>query len=145
MLGEQWVLKSRYLFVNPPAEYRDQPRLDTPPQIDPATYPASYPASYPSSSLITRLNPNSKFYTDNAIILEIVCALGMDELSIKELMARRQFKDRMSFIEYHLNPALRERFLRRKYPNNPNHPRQRYLLTVKGQMLYKELTQPTTL
>ena len=72
----------------------------------------------------------------------------MDELSIKELMARRQFKDRMSFIEYHLNPALRERFLRRKYPNNPNHPnhpRQRYLLTLKGQMLYNELTHPTTL
>lgn len=28
-----------------------------------------------------------------------------------------------------------------KYPDRPNHPRQRYLLTVKGQMLYQELTK----
>ena len=28
LLGEQWVLKSRYLVVNPPAEYKKQPRLD---------------------------------------------------------------------------------------------------------------------
>ena len=28
LLGEQWVLKNRYLVVNPPEEFREQPRLD---------------------------------------------------------------------------------------------------------------------
>lgn len=30
LLGEQWVLKNRYLVLNPPEEYREQPRLDAP-------------------------------------------------------------------------------------------------------------------
>lgn len=29
LLGEQWVLKNRYLVINPPEEYKEQPRLDT--------------------------------------------------------------------------------------------------------------------
>lgn len=28
LLGEQWVLKNRYLIINPPTEYSEQPRLD---------------------------------------------------------------------------------------------------------------------
>ncbi|MDO4216226.1 MAG: Fic family protein [Bacteroidales bacterium] len=30
LFGEQWVLKNRYLIINPPAEYAEQPRLDAP-------------------------------------------------------------------------------------------------------------------
>lgn len=30
LFGEQWVLKNRYLIINPPAEYAEQPRQDTP-------------------------------------------------------------------------------------------------------------------
>ncbi|MBR1809297.1 MAG: Fic family protein [Paludibacteraceae bacterium] len=153
LLGEQWVLKSRYLFVNPPAEYRDQPRLDISPQVTPQVPPQLTPTSTPTSteqvtrtstrtsSLISRLNPNSKFYTNDENTIELVRVIGDDELSIKELMSRRGLKQRPNFIEYHLNPALHSRFLRRKYPDNPNHPRQRYLLTVKGRMLYNELSK----
>ena len=28
LLGEQWELKSRYLVINPPTEYAEQPRTD---------------------------------------------------------------------------------------------------------------------
>ena len=56
-------------------------------------------------------------------------------------MELRLLKDRMNFMVYHLEPALREKFVRRKYPDRPNHPRQRYLLTVKGLALYEELTK----
>lgn len=56
-------------------------------------------------------------------------------------MDSKELKDRKDFLEYHLEPALKEKFVRRKYPDRPNHPRQKYLLTVKGQMLYRELTK----
>lgn len=48
-------------------------------------------------------------------------------------------KDRMNFLDYNLNPAIAEGFVRMLYPDKPRHPRQRYLLTVKGLALYKEL------
>jgi hypothetical protein len=65
--------------------------------------------------------------------------IGTEELSIKQMMELRSLKDRMNFMEYHLEPALKEKFVRRKYPDRPNHPRQKYLLTVKGVALYNEL------
>lgn len=34
LFGEQWVLKNRYLIINPPAEYAEQPRLDTPAETE---------------------------------------------------------------------------------------------------------------
>ena len=30
LLGEQWDLRNRYLVINPPAEYAEQPRIDNP-------------------------------------------------------------------------------------------------------------------
>ena len=44
-------------------------------------------------------------------------------------------------IEYNLNPAISEGYIRLLYPDKPRHPRQKYLLTVKGNLLYNELTK----
>lgn len=74
-------------------------------------------------------------------ILELVRVVGNEELSIKQMMENKGLKDRKNFLEYHLEPALKERFVRLKYPDRPNHPRQKYLLTVKGVALYNELTK----
>ena len=38
-----------------------------------------------------------------------------------------------------LNPALKEKFVRMRYPDKPHHPRQKYLLTTKGTVLYNEI------
>jgi ATP-dependent DNA helicase RecG len=56
-------------------------------------------------------------------------------------MERTGLKHRPNFIEYHLNPAIADGYVRLLYPKSPRHPRQRYLLTVKGQMLFQELTK----
>lgn len=71
-------------------------------------------------------------------IIELVGVIGNAELSIKEMMEYKELKDRSNFLDYHLRPALKEKFVRRKYPDRPNHPRQKYLLTVKGLALYNE-------
>ena len=57
-------------------------------------------------------------------------------MSVKEMMAAVGLKDRKNFLEYSLNPAIAEGFVRMLYPDSPRHPRQKYLLTVKGIGLY---------
>lgn len=136
LLGEQWDLRNRYLHIHPTQEWSVQPNLATP-----TTTPTTTPTSTPISSSAINLNPNSKIYTCNVNILELVRVVGNEELSIKQMMENKGLKDRKNFLEYHLEPALKERFVRLKYPDRPNHPRQKYLLTVKGVALYNELTK----
>ena len=97
------------------------------------------PHKYRTSSSIINLNPDSKFYTNNEDIIELVRIIGNDELSISQMMDIKKLKHRQSFVDIHLEPALQEKFVRRKYPDRPNHPRQKYLLTVKGVALYNKL------
>lgn len=93
------------------------------------------------SSSVIDLNTDSKFYTNNEDIIELVRIIGNDELSISQMMDIKKLKHRQSFVDTYLEPALKEKLVRRKYPDHPNHPRQKYLLTVKGVALYNELTK----
>ena len=74
-------------------------------------------------------------------ILRLVNAIGHRQLSVKEMLAAVGLKDRMNFMEYSLTPAMAEGFVCLLYPDKPRHPRQKYLLTVKGSALYNELTK----
>lgn len=104
-------------------------------------HPTSTPTSTPTSSSVNTINTDSNLYTNSDNIIELVRVVGYEEMGIKQMMEAKDLKDRKNFIDYHLTPALKERFVRMKYPDRPNHPRQRYLLTVKGQMQYRELTK----
>ena len=142
LLGEQWDLRNRYLHIHPTNEWREQPNLAAPEHVQDkhrTSTPSTTPTSTPSSSTVTNLNTNSKIYTNNKNVIELVQVIGNGELSIKQMMDLKKLKDRKNFVEYHLEPALKEKFVRRKYPDRPNHPRQKYLLTAKGQTLYNEL------
>ena len=132
LLGEQWDLRNRYLHIHPTTEWSVQPNLAD---------PTSTPTSTPTSMSVYILNTDSKFYTKNNNIIELVRVVGYKEMSLKQMMEARILKDRKNFLNYHLEPAMKERFIRMKYPDRPNHPRQKYLLTVKGVALYNELTK----
>jgi hypothetical protein len=125
-MGEHNELRNRYLHIR---------------WNEPTSTPSSTPTSTPSSSLH---NEGNKFYTDNENIRRVVNALGTQQLSVKELLVAVNLKDRKNFIEYSLNPAMKEGFVRMLYPESPKHPRQKYLLTVKGIGLYHETTKPLT-
>ena len=47
--------------------------------------------------------------------------------------------NRENFFKNYLNPAIKDGFVRLLYPDSPRHPRQKYLLTVKGIAVYQEL------
>jgi len=55
------------------------------------------------------------------------------------MMDAVSLKDRKNFLEYSLNPAINQGWVHLLYPESPRHPRQKYLLTVKGMGLYKNL------
>lgn len=129
LFGEQWVLKNRYLVINPPAEYAEQPRLDTPTSAEQVEL---------SNRTSTEQAPN-KFACGNENIITLMRAIGSEQVSIKQMMERLGLKHRPNFIEMYLNPAIAAGLVRMLYPDSPRHPRQRYLLTVKGLMCYSEI------
>ena len=49
-------------------------------------------------------------------------------------------KGRDNFLNLYLNPAIENGFVRLLYPDSPRHPRQKYLLTVKGMMLFNQVS-----
>ncbi|MBQ9666249.1 MAG: hypothetical protein IJV33_07245 [Bacteroidaceae bacterium] len=79
---------------------------------------------------------SNQFSTTNENVLRLVKAIGNEEYSIKQMLSAVGLKDRKNFIEYSLNPAIQQGFVTMLYPDKPRHPRQRYLLTVKGLALY---------
>jgi len=44
-------------------------------------------------------------------------------------------KDRKNLLEYYVMPAQANGFVTLLYPDKPRHPRQKYVLTVKGMAL----------
>ncbi len=131
LLGDQWDLRNRYLHIQPSKEWRVQPNLANPSSTH------QEPIKHPSSA---RQVPD-KLHTDNPNIARLVEAVGEQTLSVKEMMAALELKDRVNFQNLYLSPAIKDGFIRMLYPNSPKHPRQKYLLTAKGIAVYQELTK----
>ena len=81
----------------------------------------------------------NQFITEKENIKRLIVVVGEQKMSVKEMMEATGLKDRKNFLEYTLNPAINEGWVRMLYPDSPRHPRQRYLLTAKGAMQYKEM------
>ena len=116
-MGEENVLMNRYLHV------KAKELLD-------GGTPASTPTSTPTSII-----PESKN------VKRLISAIAEKQLSVKEMMIAVGLKDKPNFIEYSLSPAMQEGYVSMLYPDSPRHPRQKYLLTVKGLTAYKELSR----
>ena len=129
LLGEQWDLRNRYLHIHPSEEWSAQPNL-----ADPAST-ASSPDKYP----ISTRQVSDKLHTDNDNIIKLVCTIKDKQLSVKEMLVAMGLKDRENFLKLYLSPAIGEGFVRMLHPDSPRHPRQKYLLTAKGQALFNEL------
>ena len=133
LMGEQNELKNRYLLVNPPEEWE----LHT---STPKT-PEQVPEQVPDKHRLITGQVQDKFHTNNMLVIELIRNIGHEEMSISQMMEKLKLKHRPNFMEYHLNPAMREGFVQMMFPDSPRHPRQKYLLTVKGLALYNELAK----
>ena len=122
LLGEHHELRNRLMLIKAPEAWD-------------AGNTRQVPDKYPAS---TRQVPD-KLLPGNANIVKVVRTMGLAEWRIKDLMAEMGLKDRENFMANYLTPAMSEAYLRPLYPDAVRHPRQRYLLTVKGMSLYKAL------
>ena len=116
MLGEQHELKNRYMLIG----YNDTDNTHT------------------STHTSTRTSTNSLKASLTENVKRLILAIGTDEKSVKEMMEAVGLKNRPNFLEYSLTPAISDGFVTMKYPSSPRHPRQKYLLTVKGLAVYDE-------
>lgn len=123
LLGENNLLKNRYMLINSPDEWN----LENCEQV-----PYKYPTSTPQ--VIDNIT------TDNPYIIKLIHVTGNKEMSAKEIMDGIGLKDRKNFLNLYLYPAINEGYVHLLYPQSPRHPRQKYLLTIKGLALYNELT-----
>ena len=124
MLGEQNVLKNRYMLIG----YSDinNGSIDTHTSTHISTHTSTHTSS---SGQLGVLSENIK---------RLILAIGPEEKSVKEMMEIVGLKNRPNFLEHSLTPAIQEGLVKMKYPNSPRHPRQKYLLTVKGFAMYDE-------
>ncbi len=81
------------------------------------------------------------FYTDDKNTRDLVLTIGKEQLTVKDMMNGMGLKHRPNFLEQFLTPAISAGFVRMLYPDSPRHPRQKYLLTVKGIGLFNQLNK----
>lgn len=122
MLGEQHELKNRYMLIG----YNDTDN----------THTSTHTSTRTSTS--TSTNNLKASLTEN--VKRLILAIGTEEKSVKEMMEAVGLKNRPNFLEYSLTPAISDGFVTMKYPSSPRHPRQKYLLTVKGLAVYDKMS-----
>jgi len=115
MMNESNELKNRNMIVNTTSEIKKEQNPTSTRQV---------PDKYPTSS-------NE--------VHSLIKILAEQQLSIKEILAAMNLKDRENFMVNYLNPAMKEGFVVMLYPNSPKHPRQKYLLTDKGLVIYNSI------
>lgn len=125
LLGENNELKNRYMMINPP-EGHQMP--ENTPQVQ-------------DKHRTSTGQVQDKIHTDNYNIIGIIKVIEFQQLSVKEIMTGLQLKGRDNFLNLYLLPAIAEGYVRLLYPDKPRHPRQKYLLTVKGLALYNEMLE----
>ena len=59
-------------------------------------------------------------------------------MAAKEIMECIKLKDKTYFLDKYLYPAMEEGYVEQLYPENPKHPKQKYMLTEKGKALLKQ-------
>ena len=122
LLGENNLLKNRYMMIDAPEEWKMPDEGQVQDKLGTSTGQVQ-----------------DKLHTDNPNIVKLMQAIGGEQMTVKEMMSCIGLRGRDNFLNLYLTPAVSEGFVRMLYPDSPRHPRQKYLLTVKGLALYHEL------
>ena len=127
-LCEKWTrLSAKYVYDTIPEEWKNEAST------------GEEPNKYRTSTEQVPNKLNHIIFTENENIKRLIIAIGNQQISVKQIMEELKLKHRPTFINNYLTPAITDGFVKPLYPNSPRHPRQKYLLTVKGLALYNTL------
>ena len=129
LLGERWDLRNRYLHINPAEEWKVQPNLAD----------RTSAGQVQDKCEATDDTLQDKRHTNNPNIEKLVRTLGEQQMSVKQIMEALGLKGRDNFLNLYLKPSISKGYVRLLYPDSPRHSRQKYLLTTKGLVLYREI------
>ena len=93
----------------------------------------SRPNKYRTS---TEQAPNKLAEQLGVPLFAIVKAIGIELCSLKVIMEKIELKHRPTFVANYLTPAIQSGLVTPLYPDSPKHPRQKYLLTIKGLAIF---------
>lgn len=126
LLGEQNELRNRYLLINLSSDEMPDPSStrQAPDKHRTSTEQA------PNKLETSQITENDKF---------VIMCIGNGQYTLKQLMEKMSLKHRPTFLANYLNPSIHKGIVRLLFPEKPRHPRQKYLLTVRGMALYQEL------
>lgn len=125
LFGEHHELRNRHMLINPPEEWNEQDKHKT------STRQAQ------DKHKTSTEQAQDKYKTSNDIdvpnsLKTLLLAIATRELSVREMMENMGLKARANFLATYLTPAINQGLVRMRYPDNPRHPRQKYLLSAKG-------------
>ena len=129
LLGENNTLKNRYMMIDAPEDWKMPENEQAENKHRTSTEQATEPLDH--RTLATKGTQE---------VRALVVSIGKDQLTLKQMMEKMNLKHRPNFIENYLNPSMADGYIHLLYPEKPRHPRQKYLLTVKGLALYNEIT-----
>lgn len=121
LMNEKNELKNRNLLIQLPAELLEKSK-----ESENRTSTEQVPNKYRAST-----------EQENVLLF----AIGNEQFTLKQLMGKVGLKHRPTFLENYINPAIKNGLIRALYPENPNHPRQKYLLTAKGMAIFNDLSR----
>ena len=70
-------------------------------------------------------------------LMKVIAVIRDNMMAAKEIMECIKLKDKTYFLDKYLYPAMEEGYVEQLYPENPKHPKQKYMLTEKGKALLK--------
>jgi hypothetical protein len=131
LFGEHNNLQSRYLIVGG-LDGKD-PATPTS-KINTPTSKKRTPTSNGSTPTSTPVSANSNELRLSRAVRMLLDAIE-GEMSRARLMKAIGIKDRVTFTDYYLSPALKLGLVEMTQPNSPRSPTQKYRLTEKGKSL----------
>lgn len=96
-----------------------------PPKYPPST--PQVPTKYPPSTVEVPQELSS-----STVEVQSLINVLEGEMSRKEIQEKLKLSDKVNFRINYLDPALEAGLIQMKYPDSPNHPKQKYLLTELG-------------
>lgn len=116
LMGTNYELKNRYMLIDAPSEWA----------AGQVAGQAQDKYRTSSEQVGNKIKPSTEY------IEKLILAIGKEKVSVKQMMQELGLKGRDNFLNIYLSPGISEGFVTMLYPNSPRHPRQKYMLTVKG-------------